>query len=376
MAKALSSQLQQQALNDLTMRAKSGIYIYVAIWLVVVIAFDFWTLAPELVLTNSVLILFAMLARVLHIKRVMRHHQQSVARLYQVLIIIVLLTALHWGVLTAWIVALELSLGATQLMLIVLPAFAMGGASTLSISNSLRLYYPFALYAPVLAVFFYQNNPLSLVYAVSVVISYVYIITASKYARENYWSAITNQTLAEQREAELERLSTTDQLTQLKNRMFFDKAYDSEWRRCFRSQAPISVIMIDFDHFKQLNDSYGHLFGDEVLRRSASLISRAFKRPSDCVARYGGEEFVVILAHTDKDAAKSAAERIRTSIENMEIEHQGERIAITCSIGGASVIPKDNVAKTELIKQADRALYQAKELGRNVCVVCEPESQL
>lgn len=365
MAKEIPPQFQQQALNDLTMRAKSGIYIYVAIWLVIVVAFDFWSISPAFVVVNSALILISMAVRLLHMQLVRKASEESIFRLYQALVFIVLFSAAHWGVLTAWVISLEQSPVATQLLLIVLPAFAMGGASTLSISNTLRLCYPLALYAPPIMVFFYQESQLSLIYAVSAVISYIYVISASKYSRENYWSAIRNQLLAKQRAEELELLSSTDPLTKLKNRLFFDKKFDNEWRRCAREKAPMSVIMIDFDHFKKVNDKYGHLFGDEVLRRASALFCEALKRPTDCVARYGGEEFVAILANTDEDGARMIAERIRKAIEEMAIEYQGQAVAITCSIGGATMVPKEETAKTDLLKRADSALYQAKDRGRN-----------
>lgn len=347
------------------MRAKAGIFIYGAIWTVFVFAFDFWSLSSSFVNVNSAIILVTLMIRYFHMRRVKRATDENSNFLYQFLIISVLVSALHWGLMTAWIQAYDKVSHAAHLMLIVLPAFAMGGASTLSISSALRFFYPLALYLPPLAVFFYLGDPLSLVYAISILISYVYVISASKYSRENYWSSVSNHLIAEERAVELEKLSTTDQLTQLKNRMYFDKKYDNEWRRSFRLKSPISVIMIDFDHFKILNDTYGHLFGDEVLKQASSLISNELKRPTDCIARYGGEEFVALLSNTDVEGTKTIGERIRSAIEKMHIEHQGVPVKITCSVGGATAIPDNRLNKMDLIKHADSALYQAKHAGRN-----------
>lgn len=252
-----SPQLQLQVLYDLTMRAKAGIYIYLAIWLVIVFAFDFLTLNNTFVIINSAIIVFISILRIIHLKLVKSANEENTALLYKFLIASVMTSALHWGFLTAWILMFDKVTSAPQLMLIVLPAFAMGGASTLSISNALRIFYPLALYVPPVIVFFYLTDPLSIVYAISILASYAYIVAASNYSADNYWSAITNHLVAEERAKELEKLSNTDQLTQLKNRMFFDNEYQKEWLRATRIKSPLSIIMIDIDHFKKINDTYG-----------------------------------------------------------------------------------------------------------------------
>lgn len=360
-----SPQLQLQALYDLTMRAKAGIYIYLAIWLVIVFAFDFLTLNNTFVIINSAIIVLISILRIIHLKLVKSANEENTALLYKFLIASVMTSALHWGFLTAWILMFDKVTSAPQLMLIVLPAFAMGGASTLSISNALRIFYPLALYVPPVIVFFYLTDPLSIVYAISILASYAYIVAASNYSADNYWSAITNHLVAEERAQELEKLSNTDQLTQLKNRMFFDNEYQKEWLRATRIKSPLSIIMIDIDHFKKINDTYGHVFGDEVLQLASSIISNELKRPTDCVARYGGEEFVALLPNTDMKGAKRVGERVRKAIEDMAINHQGETVRITCSVGGANVTPSVSSDKTLLIKDADSALYRAKQTGRN-----------
>jgi len=360
-----SLHLQRQALNDLTIRAKAGIYIYLAIWLIFVLSFDFLSLEPTFVYINTAFILLFSVIRLIHAKKVKSATLESTRPLHQFLIISILLSALHWGILTAWVVTFDKLENAAHLILIVLPAFAMGGASTLSISNKLRILYPLALYIPPIVVFFYQRDPLSIVYAISISCSYAYIIAASKYSRDNYWSAINNRLIAEQRAEEMEQLSVTDQLTQLNNRMYFDTEYDKEWRSAFRQKSTLSVIMIDIDHFKVINDTYGHLFGDEVLKCASNIIAQQLKRPTDCIARYGGEEFVALLPYTDNSGTRTVAERIRKSLEDKVLAHNGENVQVTCSIGGASIIPSADIDKMVLIKTADNALYQAKQSGRN-----------
>lgn len=360
-----ATQAKEQALIDLTMRAKAGIFIYLAVWLVFIFGFDNWELSSTFVLTNTLIIAVMFVVRLVHMNLVTSTREKNTKYLYQFLIGSILVSALHWGVLTAMILAYNNGTSIYHLALIVLPALAMGGASALSISNALRFLYPLVLYFPPLVVFISERDSLSLIYGLCMLISYAYVISASKYSRENYWSSVYNHLIAEQRASELERLSTTDQLTQLKNRMYFDNEYDEEWRRSFRQKAPISIVMIDFDHFKQVNDTYGHLFGDEVLKQASLLITKDLKRPSDSVARYGGEEFVILLPDTDSTGAKTVGERVRRSIETMEIEYKGTIVPITCSVGGASTVPNNENEKTVLLKHADLALYQAKHKGRN-----------
>ena len=163
----------------------------------------------------------------------------------------------------------------------------------------------------------------------------------------------------------MEQLSITDQLTKLKNRLYFDKKFDEEWQRSSRMKLPLSVLLIDIDNFKEINDNYGHLFGDECLRLIASTISSELLRASDCVARYGGEEFVALLPNTEEDETRAIAEKLVKAISNVGSKIDDKKINITCSIGGATTLPDYQDNKEHLLKQADIALYQAKNNGRN-----------
>lgn len=163
----------------------------------------------------------------------------------------------------------------------------------------------------------------------------------------------------------LQEMSSTDDLTGLKNRRYFDENSNQEYVRCFRYQHPISLIFIDIDHFKKFNDTYGHLIGDEALRTVASLLAQADMRDSDIVARYGGEEFCVLLPETELDGALAVAERICASIANEPFMVNGQRIPITASLGVTSHIPTSPEYVTHLVQTADQALYNAKGNGRN-----------
>ncbi|MCP4499987.1 MAG: diguanylate cyclase [Deltaproteobacteria bacterium] len=169
----------------------------------------------------------------------------------------------------------------------------------------------------------------------------------------------------------LERLIAQDALTEIHNRRKFDQVLEAEWRRCARADEPISVVMLDVDHFKLFNDSLGHSAGDDCLRTIAQALNASPFRPGDCFARYGGEEFVAVLPSTDRRGAEKVGERFRKIVEDLSISHPGSLSGdvVTVSIGAATLFPgRVKLMPKELTHQADTALYQAKAAGRNrVC---------
>src|ERR1700728_3200972 len=166
-------------------------------------------------------------------------------------------------------------------------------------------------------------------------------------------------------EEKLEELATTDALTGLKHRRKFDSTIEVEWRRAVRQKIPLALLMIDADHFKTYNDTFGHQAGDEVLVGIAICITEAVRRAGDCVARYGGEEFAVLLTGLSSLEALSVAETIRLKVE----QWCGETATTTVSIGVASLVPNANMEWTAMVRAADEALYAAKASGRNRTVL-------
>lgn len=163
----------------------------------------------------------------------------------------------------------------------------------------------------------------------------------------------------------LKELSITDGLTQVYNRMHFEQQFDKEWRRCARQGLPLSVLMIDADHFKQLNDSAGHLAGDQCLQALAAVLQQHFKRSGELVARYGGEEFIVLLPDTNQSKALAVAEGLRAAVERLTVEHEGRQYRVTISIGVSTTVPAVEQPPAQLLATADAALYEAKDAGRN-----------
>jgi len=165
---------------------------------------------------------------------------------------------------------------------------------------------------------------------------------------------------------EIYRLTTTDGLTQVYNKRYFMEMLEREISRSQRYGRPLSLLMFDIDHFKKVNDSFGHLAGDYVLQHLADVVKRRIRR-EDIMARYGGEEFAIILPEIDQYSAKQFAEKIRALVEKTTFTFEDTSIEVTISVGVATSIVEDS-NPLEFIKIADEKLYEAKNGGRN-CVM-------
>ncbi|WP_428562675.1 MAG: diguanylate cyclase [Solidesulfovibrio sp. DCME] len=165
----------------------------------------------------------------------------------------------------------------------------------------------------------------------------------------------------------LEAITNEDGLTKIANRRHFDAVLENECARHARSGAVLSVLLLDIDYFKNFNDTYGHVQGDDCLRSVAQAMARCLKRPTDLAARYGGEEFACLLPETNLLGAVGVAENIRGTIQKLAIEHNKSQVApvVTVSIGVVSLRCESQTKPDDILRQADALLYQAKEEGRN-----------
>jgi diguanylate cyclase (GGDEF)-like protein len=177
----------------------------------------------------------------------------------------------------------------------------------------------------------------------------------------------------QQANAHLERLSLLDELTGIANRRYFQRALVEDWRNAYEERRPLALIFFDLDHFKQVNDRYGHAAGDAALVRVARHLSKRSRksgelpRGNDLVARIGGEEFAILMTHATQERALEVAEALRSGLEKIPIELTGTTVHVTASAGVASLVPSDSESWGTLMREADRALYAAKAAGRN-CV--------
>jgi diguanylate cyclase (GGDEF)-like protein len=196
-------------------------------------------------------------------------------------------------------------------------------------------------------------------------LSIVYVVMAGSILAlvALFVSELRRREAAESAQAALAR---QDNLTGLANRRGFNEAIEREWQRAMRERKPLSLVMIDIDHFKRFNDSLGHLEGDRVLAAVAAAVRRAVQRPADLAARYGGEELAVLLPDTDAKGARRIAETVLMNVRRLDEPHPSSEYGIlTVSIGVATTLVAQGAESASLITLADTALYAAKQSGRN-----------
>jgi diguanylate cyclase (GGDEF)-like protein len=189
-----------------------------------------------------------------------------------------------------------------------------------------------------------------------------------------YAELLEAKTALEGANRSLSLVATLDSLTGVPNRRMMDEMLEKAWRRAMRDKTPVSLIMIDIDHFKKFNDRFGHLEGDRCLIRVADVMRSTLRRPDDFIARFGGEEFLAFPASASIETAVGLAERLRATVEQLPMEAPGSaeprRVTISAGVAGFDAASSGSVA--ELIASADRALYAAKRAGRNRVVLAGP----
>jgi diguanylate cyclase (GGDEF)-like protein len=213
--------------------------------------------------------------------------------------------------------------------------------------------------------FMYQNTTLLPLRSTTGVITHVCLVIY------DVTEVATNRLQLQAANRELQKLSSTDRLTSLYNRGHWEEALRLEHARHVRYGTSAALVMFDIDHFKRVNDTYGHQCGDRVIQRVADVV-REHTRDADIAGRYGGEEFAVLLPDTDKHGGAMFAERLRAAVEALDVMHEGESIRCTISLGVADMIAPMDDYKT-LIERADQALYASKKSGRNRVSVDEAD---
>lgn len=227
--------------------------------------------------------------------------------------------------------------------------------------------------APPASYFVSQTSPLPLVTAILGLVMVV-LVCGYLYLLQRRGELVTRLVAERTRELQeandrLAQMSVTDPLTGVANRRAMDEYLEMEWSRGQREQEPLTVVMLDVDHFKRINDEYGHDAGDQCLQRLSAELGQHFRRSVDLVARFGGEEFAVLMPNTPGDVI-SRVEQFRAKVAAMPVElADGQHLMMTVSAGVASVVPASHLAPRDLLRSADEALYEAKREGRNRVVL-------
>jgi diguanylate cyclase (GGDEF)-like protein len=360
-------QLSSRVVHDLQKRSTSGVFFYMLV--PPVLLFTDGYIHQHLTVSLVFLGIFTgiCLFRLAHVQVFKKVPEKYESWHKFIFIVSILSTALAWGVGAAFFLLYFEERTIQLLMLICTVGFCAGGVLSFMPVLYLSVAYNFLMLVPAIAAVFINGEVPSL--GIAMILYSIYLVLISMRGNQEYWTALENESLLEEKSRELEKASRTDVLTGLYNRRYFDELFELEWRLSSRRKTPLTLLICDIDYFKKVNDTYGHPAGDEHLKLVSRLIQEVFQRETDVVARYGGEEFVVLLPDRDADHALDLARRLGKKIESAVLEYNGQKIQTTISQGVTSCIPKPDMDRDVLLTRADNALYAAKNAGRNKIVV-------
>jgi len=354
----------RQGLVDLSHRMRNGLLLYPVLWLALMLADGYMAHHPVLTWLNAGVLILVVAGRLAYHGRIRDQADVDLVRTRAIYRILSLSQNLYWGVLCAWIQLAPDAPDLRWLVLLCTVGITAGGTVIVSIDEVLPRLYPVVMLGPTVAVALWQGGSTGWVIAVLTVVMFLYSLGVSRMVGRDYWARLRSQALLEQRARELEWLSRTDALTQIPNRLMFEERLAVAWRDARRRQEPVAVAMVDLDHFKRINDTHGHPFGDRCLKAAAAALMGAARRPADVVARFGGEEFVVLMPNTDAAGAHQVAQRMLDAIVATVVHDGPVSVTLSCSVGVASARPHDGARADETLQHADAALYQAKQSGR------------
>jgi len=365
-SKIPSNLIEQRIDMDLVKRSIPGVFIYAFFMPMIFYFFDFFQQESAIswYITLAMFILSAM--RLLHFHLTEQFYIYSSKLWFISFSALSLSQATIIGIIFAFALTDPRFSPINNVMFLTLGGFS-GGALTslmprlrLALTNLSLLLIPAALVS--------LNSSVNNVFAVIIILYFIYLCTLGFRSNKEYLRAFQIELMLEHQRAELEKTNKIDPLTHLYNRGYFNTAYEHQWNNGIRNQHQQSLLLIDVDNFKFVNDTYGHLFGDQCLISIAKTIQDTVQRKTDIAARFGGEEFIVLLSDTSTKEALFIAEAMREKIADHAFVLNKTTVNITISIGVASLVPKSSIHPNQLIENADKCLYQAKNEGRNkVC---------
>ncbi len=356
-------QLYPRVINDLKKRSTIGIVFFLTTACIVLFTDNYYIRYPEF--SNPFLFSLSgiCLLRLLHMSFAQRAASKFEKLNNNIFILSVAVTAFIWGIGFAKFMIQDGELSATLLMTMCTIGLCAGGAVAFIPDLKLSISFSFFMLAPAIGIMLFYKTNMPLVVSLGIFFVYLCFITHS--SNREYWDSLENEYLLEEKSKVLERLNQVDDLTKLYNKRHFDETFSFEWNRSVRDKTLISVIIFDIDHFKRINDQYGHLAGDKYLKAIGMLLKSVFKRQTDIPARYGGDEFIVLMTNTSLEDVISLSEKVRLKTEELDLEYEGQIIKASISAGSAICVPDQNDSPQSLILKADKALYQSKTNGRN-----------
>lgn len=355
--------INRRVITDLRKRSTIGLVFYLIILAVVLGGGGFYKRHVTFSICFAISLTGICLFRFLHVIVAARLERISEKVSDDLFFGSVILTALSWGLGFAMLLILDGEHESKLLMSVCTAGLCAGG--TIAFVPAKRLSFAYSLCMLVPAFVFLRVKCINPHLSAVVLFYAIYLILIVSRGNREYWDALENEYMLGKKSEELEKLSNTDALTNMYNRRYFNEIYECEWWRAIRNKHCLTVIICDIDHFKNVNDTYGHLAGDEYLKKVAEILKRVFKRKTDIVARYGGEEFIVLLSDVGETDVCNLAEKLRNEVKAAQITYKGEIVQTTISMGISSCTPSRVADKEAIIARADRALYEAKKSGRD-----------
>jgi diguanylate cyclase (GGDEF)-like protein len=359
----ISRELRHQAHVDLADRARGGMGVHLPLWLLVGWYAGLPDAAPLVYVALAAM--FAGLTGLrLRFERRLADQaadRPAAARAFQALL---MSNPLCWGLVTCLTMLWAPMMPAREVMWLVVISLVSSGGIVFAIDSRLRLGYSLAPMMPPVLTAVATGHELASFLVVGAALMQFFLVRASRVVHADYWAAAQARAELEQRAKWLEQQSITDAVTQVSNRQHFDSQLALEWVRARRDGSALSLLMIDVDHFKRINDQHGHQVGDECLRSIARALADQL-RGADLLARYGGEEFVALLPGAPTEAALATAERLRIAVAGLQVPCLPPGSGTSCSIGLHTAWPARGGSAATLLAGADEALYAAKAQGRN-----------
>ncbi len=349
--------------QDLDKRSINGSYAYLAAWLLIGFTTQFSEANSGLFwMISGVLLIFGLTRIILS-----RVSQALRAKHHSLWLFLFLLNALVPS--TIYSVMLSLSFISPVFeplflfLLLAMFAFISGGVINFSPSRLILFSFLVSLVVPPLVTALFISDSHFTTGALLVIYA-IFMFAQSVRLNREYHQMIKQQLL-------LEEINNQDSLTGIANRRFFDESMSLAWKTQLRAGESLGLLLIDIDHFKSVNDTYGHKAGDEVIKSIADCIQQSCQRETDVVARIGGEEFAVLIAPASKEVLETLAEKVRFLVEATRVSYAQHKLKVTVSIGVALMPPSLETSPDDLFRIADQCLYAAKRNGRNRVVVAD-----
>lgn len=364
MTPILNAQFRERLMRDLAERSIPGIPAYIAAWSVIVFATGFHQTHTAVAYPAWIGFLLVSALRLIYQFTYQRLYRISPALNYGVFLITILIPVGLWGALFVYCIVGPNTDHIRLLMVMATAGLCSGAMTSFAPDRKIAVAYLLLVILPAcISIIMFNREEMPLFYLMITYIGFT-LLQLSRGSRE-YWSALENEAALAEKTRQLEDISKIDGLTGIYNRRHFNQILDLEWKRGSRENRLLTLIMLDIDHFKHINDTFGHLAGDDYLKSVAAILKGSFKRCTDVIARYGGEEFAILLPATPLADAAILAESLRQNVAEHRSKSGKIHLQATVSLGLAGCIPDHKTPPEHLISLADKALYQAKTAGRN-----------